>query len=555
MAAVAAAAAAPASEEEKEIEKPDMNVKKPDEAEFNAALEAVQARLDAHQKRIAEIKETFDARENVRNASSSESGQARARLNELRSQAKALSNERNAIYTEISEQEDARKARNAAVTDLRKATPWASVEEIDRAIKEKELYQETHSLSLVQIKKLMAEIKEMQQAKPRVKELNDATEQLKRDKEAQNVLYARLKEKGTEVNGVRELERKAAEEYERIRKKEEGNRSDVPALLKERDEAKKGIVACREESRRLRDEHNAQKRAYLESQRLMKRWQLQERKKEWEAREAERAARRKEREAEEAKRVPWEEETALCDQLIVYLGRYTVALPKPADDAAPNGAAIAAGASAGVGRKGRIEEDYFVGGKVKAKKGKKAVDPTSVKVSHTPEVFASFDKLALAPPLLAGDCAAAVEALRAKKAWFKTAPPKAELRRQEEEAKKAAAAAEAAAAEAAKVAEAAAKRAEEEVREAEETERRATQEAADAAKAAAADGGKEKGGAAAAEKPASSQEGAKPAPVTEPEAAAKPASTSAGVTNGKGGCTLSISPISDKGVLVSISTQ
>jgi uncharacterized coiled-coil DUF342 family protein len=471
------AAAAPAAEEEKEIPKPDMSaVKKPDEAEFNASIEAAQARLDGYHKRIQEIKESLDSRENLRNASSSETGQARARLNELRAQARALANERNAIYNSINEQEDLRKARNEKLTELKKAVgPHNSIEEIDEAIKKKEYAQQTESLPLNQVKKLMAEIKDMQASKPRVKEVHEINEMLKRDKEVQNVLYAKLKEKSAEMNAMRDLERKQAEEVDRIRKKEEGNRSDVPSLMKERDECKKGIGATREEMKKLRDEFNAAKKVYFDAQRLLKRWQLQERHKEWQAREADRAARRKEREAEEATRVPWEEEMALCDQLVTYVSRYVPA-SKPAGDA-PNGTASAPTATVG-GRKGKLEEDYFVGAKAKSKgKGKKVQEPGSLKVSHTPEVFASFDKLQLRPPLVAGECAAAIEQLKAKKEWFKTAPPKAELKKAEEAKRAAAAAAE----EAAKKAEEEAAKAEQEMREAEAEERRAAKEAEDAA--------------------------------------------------------------------------
>jgi chromosome segregation ATPase len=160
--APAPAGAPAAAEEEKEIPKPDMNVKQPDEEEFAASVSEVQVRLDGHHKRIAEIKAVLDARENVKNASSGESGQARSRLQELRTQSRALSGERNAIYQEISEQEDLRKLRTASMAELKKAIPYSSVEDIDRAIKEKEHYQETNALPLNAIKKLMAEVKEMQ---------------------------------------------------------------------------------------------------------------------------------------------------------------------------------------------------------------------------------------------------------------------------------------------------------------------------------------------------------------------------------------------------------
>jgi hypothetical protein len=443
------AAGAPAAEDEKEIPKPEMTAKRPDEAEFTAAVEAAQARMDGYHKRIAEIKESLNSREQVRNASSSESGQAKARLQELRGQARAVATERNAIYNSISEQEDLRKARTAALSDLKKAVPYASVEEIERAMKEKEHYQETNALKLNEVKKVMAELKEMQAAKPRVKELHELGEQLKRDKELQNVLYANLKEKTAEMNSVRDLERKQSDDVDKIRKKEEGNRSDVPGLVKECDECKRQIGSCREEMKKLRDEFNTAKKLYFDQQRLLKRWQMQERKKEWLAREAERSARRKDRETEEAARVPWEDEMALVDQLLVYVARYLPAA-KPEPSAAPSAAAF-------VGRK-PVEEDYFVGAKAKAKKGKKAPEAATLKVTHTPEVFASFDKLQLRPPMLAGDCADAIVQLKAKKEYFKTAPPKAELKRREDEARRAAAAVEEAA-----------KKAEDEAREAEES--------------------------------------------------------------------------------------
>ncbi|KAJ1640881.1 hypothetical protein T492DRAFT_926793 [Pavlovales sp. CCMP2436] len=558
--AAEAPAGAPASEEKEEVEipKPDMNVKQPDEEEFTAAVEAVQARLDGHHKRIAEIKAVLDARENVKNASSGESGQARARLQELRAQSRALSGERNAIYQEISEQEDLRKLRIASMAELRKAIPYSSVEEIDRAIKEKEHYQETNALPLNAIKKLMAEVKEMQASKPRVKELHLVTEQLKLDKETQNTLYAKLKEKTTEVNGVRDIERKASEEVERIRKKTEGSRSDVPGMIKERDESKKLISSCHDELKKLRDENFKGKKAFSQAQYLMKRWMNQERQKEWKARETERDDRRKARQAEEALRVPYEDEMALCDQLVAYMGRYVVAEKVVvAVVAAPEPVAVATAGVVVVNKKGLAEEDFYVGKKVAKKKGKKPTDAATIKVSHTPEVFASFGKLQLRAPIVAGECAEAIELIKAKKEWFKTAPPKSEIKKLEDDAKRAAAvAAEAMAAEAAKAAEAAAAAAaaEEELAAvaaaaaaaAVATEEMAAKAAAVAAEAAAAKAAKSAAEAKASQ-PAPAAKAAPivaPAPVAAKEVVSAPAST--------GGCTLSISPISDTGVLVSI---
>ena len=140
---------------------------------------------------------------------------------------------------------------------------------------------------------------------------------------------------------------------------------------------------------------------------------------------------KKRRDEEEAKRDPWEEEKAICEQLISWVGRY---LPKKVEEEKKEDAPIDVPKGAklhrGKGTNDGEEEDPYAGlikKKSKRKGGKDAAapeKPKAMKIALGPEDFAIFEKLGFKAPSTTEDCPKLYDELLEKKEWLKTAPPK-----------------------------------------------------------------------------------------------------------------------------------
>jgi hypothetical protein len=152
------------------------------------------------------------------------------------------------------------------------------------------------------------------------------------------------------------------------------------------------------------------------------------------AKQAEWDVYKKQLEEEEAKRDPWEEEKAICEQLIVWVQRQ---LPKDNGPAVEK-AEIDHGAFKVM--KKDDDEEMFAGlGKKKGKNkkgsaaaaGAAALPPKSQKMKHSFDDLAIWKKLSIEAPQETGVLPAMLETLRAKQEWLKTAPPKPKKEKKE----------------------------------------------------------------------------------------------------------------------------
>merc|ERR1719152_983382 len=115
----------------------------------------------------------------------------------------------------------------------------------------------------------------------------------------------------------------------------------------------------------------------------------------------------------------------LCEQLTVYLSRFTETKAAPAPEAAPEAEAPS---GARILKRDTEELDVMYTGTGKGKKAKgskKAKKPANL--NHSFDILSSFAKCKVTPPLVAEGAAAAAEALAERKAVFeKRAKEKAE---------------------------------------------------------------------------------------------------------------------------------
>jgi hypothetical protein len=416
--------------EEKVILKP---VPRPDEEAHKSKIEAINEDIATRQSRLTAIKESLESRES-RRGDAPEVALAKANYNDAKGRARMLQQEKRNIYDQISAADELKKQQQDLTQRLKSQLSLFSVDEIDSKIKNLEHLQQTSSLAIKEDKKIMEDIKRLRASKPFVRQYHEAVEGLKGVRDHHGALYTQLKAKNVDLEAAKVEEERWKADLEAAKAKEDLKRADIPGLFKERDALKKEVADLREEQRKLRDEINERRKEfalYLKQQKDLKHKEFLERKAQ---RQAEYEAQKKLFEEEEAKRDPWEEEKAVCEQLIGYVEKY---LPKkeqaPADEAKV--VDLPAGAKA-VKRGGDDDDDPFAC-LIKKKKGKGkgkgggagASGPAesktkTMKLSHSVEDFALWDKLGFRPPSSTDECPELHTRLLEKREWLKTAPPK-----------------------------------------------------------------------------------------------------------------------------------
>ena len=434
-----APAAEPASE--KEIVSLDKlkPVPKPDENELKEKIEDVNGKISALQTRLTSIKDVLDSREQSR-GDSHEVAVAKKRLNDSKSETRRLSQEKRNIYDQISAADDLKKQQQDLTQRLKSQLTLFSVEEIERKIKVLEHQQQTTSLSVKEEKKILEEIKKLASNKPMIQQYNEAKESLEGVREHHSTLYAQLKAKAAELNVVKEEEEKLREEVEAAKAKDDAKRADIPSLFKERDEVRKKMSEFRDQLKKLRDDFNDKRREWQTYQRAVRDAKQKEYKERQAARQAEYELQKKLYEEEEAKRDPWEEEKVICEQLILFVEKL---LPKKEEvKEVAKEAEIPEGAK--VVKKASLDDDDIYGGLVKKKSKRKGgggggnaaaaapAAPKAIKLKHSPEDFALWDKLGFKAPMSSEECPNLHVELLAKREWLKTAPPKPKKKPKEE---------------------------------------------------------------------------------------------------------------------------
>jgi len=426
-AAAPADAEAAAPKAEKEESKELKRVNKPDETAMKEKISVVEEKMGKLTEKLSSIKEQLDKNDSSRPDANSDLGKAKAAFNNAKSESRRLQQEKRNIYDQISAADELRQQQQDLVTRLRGELQVFSVDEIERKIKQLEYKQSTTSLTVKEDKAIMEEIKKLSAGKPKIQSFKEAQDSLTGIKEHHNTLYVSLKAKSSELTAAKEHEDKFKVTLDEVRAKEDAKKPDMPKLFKERDELRKQVTEHRDAIRKIQAEFNEERKAWFAFQkedRDRKQKEYLERKA---AKQAEWDAWKKLQEEEEAKRDPWEEEKALCEQLIGWTEKK---MPKKEEVVAEVKIDHLDGKTP-LKKANLDDEDPFAGlGKKKGKNKKKGVptatDETakSMKLKLSFEDMALWKKLDIEAPKEMSEMPTIMEALLAKKEWLKTAPPK-----------------------------------------------------------------------------------------------------------------------------------
>mmetsp|Transcript_20599 Transcript_20599/g.25279 ORF Transcript_20599/g.25279 Transcript_20599/m.25279 type:complete len:562 (-) Transcript_20599:518-2203(-) len=417
-------------EEMFDLTKPIPRVERPSKENNEAAIQS-------HQDKINQLKEKRNVIQNdiqtlnASNKLNSEISQLRDKLSQLKSKKGITINEKKGIRKRLEttrqSEDKAKNEKKAVKKDLR----YSSLEDIDKEIKRLNRKQETTSMTLQEEKKLIKEIETLQASKATVKSVKGKDGDIDNLVQSRKQIQGELKSKDVEIDAVQVDIDAAQKIMDTLNKNNTENRDARDKLYASRDEIKRQQDLEYNCIKDLRNDFRAANDVYYSHQRAIKAQQKLQYDEEKKQRAEEDAIYKKKLEEEEMKKIPYEEEQALCEYLANYL--QTTYLDKnnklSSNESEKKDSVIA------------VKDDPFKGmmafnkktdeiflkmgsGKKprerKAKKEKKADRQTPFRLNV--DSFEQFGLVSLAPPLTLGDVEASVEALKEKKKWYSEQP-------------------------------------------------------------------------------------------------------------------------------------
>lgn len=298
-------------------------LKKPDPATHEAAVKELdeiigrlQVKLDDFRAQIQAKREGGTIQE-AKMSSKAYLDQLFSNRNEWNVEAGRLRAERNALFAKVDE---LREEQDRAKPRIR----FFDQNEISNHIRGLQEKQEHTSLTLNEEKRLVAEIKELEQSKPIVAQYHERKLQLDKYQEELRTLKARLTEISAKSDDatqkINEIKSQLADSIEK-------HKSEIPILVEQRRDLENKINEYREKKTQLIKTFNTEDRAYNEQQRLIKhiKFVTDLKKKLVEQEERRKFAQEREKEEQDNKPHPYGAEIAQCDGFITYL---TSLLPK-----------------------------------------------------------------------------------------------------------------------------------------------------------------------------------------------------------------------------------
>jgi len=412
-----------ADAEPKEVVKCD----RPNKEEFEAKVQTLESEIHELNDKLAKIDGNITTTKASSGGQMDELQVARDQMKVLRTRKDGIMRERQEILDQRNAAKESLDKKITSGRALRAELKYNSLEEIEKQIAELEHRQQMTSMTLQAEKKLLKEIDTLKLSKKAVAQLSSQQEAISGERAASQDINATLTEKSKELDAVKkEIEDQKAV-LESLNGENSERKSALPSLFKEKDGVRSEKQAKVEEIKALRADYRKAENDFRNYQREVRKQRAESRKAEDDAYKIEKEKKKKEWEEEEAKKIPYEEEMALCDYLVnflstTYLGESTATAAAPVEEEKLvtefEGLALQAG------KKKFTEEDDFCNlgmGKKKALR-KKGGAKKAGKLVLAVDTFEHFSMVSVEPPTSRDAVAGVVDALKAKKIWFGTQP-------------------------------------------------------------------------------------------------------------------------------------
>lgn len=419
--------AAPADTSESAKAPPRPRIKmlpKPDDSEVKAQTSKLNEGIQAHKKRIEEIKETINNKQNGRQGRSSEQQGIRTRLVELKTQFQGELNMKQQIRAELENATRARDSLRAQLREMKGKLEYMTVDKIDEQLRRLDHRMAHSSQSLQEEKKTLDDMKRLRASRSTVQQYNDRFEKLSSDDEGRTAIVQRLQQADAQLNNIKAEEEQLRSQLGEMRSKEAEQKSDIPELIQEREDCRAVVNELYAKIKDLRADFKVKQDEYYERQREFKQQQQEEQaerrarqQQEWEERQAERKARQAEMAGE-----PFDKEVTLCEQLTSYLTKFK---PATRNSTASTSAAAVDIPGMQVFKKKDVENAYAgLEKKGKGKKGKGAAakaessQPEDKKLMHSLDMLGAFATLKVEVPLTTSKVEETLTAIQGRKEYY-----------------------------------------------------------------------------------------------------------------------------------------
>lgn len=402
---------------------------KPDDSEVKAQTSKLNDEIQAQKKRIDEIRDIINNKQNGRQGQSGEQQGLKNRLVELKTQFQGELNMKQQIRAELENATRARNSLRAQLREMKGKLEYMTVEKIDEQLRRLDHRMAHSSQSLQEEKKTLDDMKRLKASRSTVQQYNDRFEKLSSDDEGCSAILQRLQQSDAQLNNIKLEEEKLRGQLADMRNKEAEQRSDIPGLIQERDDCRDVINELYAKIKAIRADFNEKKDEYFARQREFRQQQQEEQaerrakqQQEWEERQAERKARQAEMAGE-----PFDKEVTLCEQLTSYLTRFK---PTAQNAAAATTAATVEMPGMQVFKKKEVENAYAgLEKKSKGKKGKgkgqagvergtEGPQQEDKKLMHSLDMLGAFATLKVEVPLTTSKVEETLTAIQERKEYY-----------------------------------------------------------------------------------------------------------------------------------------
>jgi uncharacterized coiled-coil DUF342 family protein len=387
------------------------------------AVEAIKEARAKVQEKIDEAMADPDGKSGIQSA--------RTKFNDLRTQKNALIEQKKAMRADM---DKVRSQTDKLIKDKKdtrsNVKEFDTLEKIEAEIAKLKKMQETTTMTLNQEKKLLKDMDGLQASKKFVSQLKDKDGALDNAKEQRKSIFEQIAAKDKEIDILsKELDEVMAGMKEH-NEKDTQKREAIQGLFQERDVFKQQMSDKLKEKDSIRDIFREQNNGWFNFQRAIraqKKMQYEDEKRE---REEEKTAYLAKIQAEEDKKIPYEEEQALCEFLAGYLER--TYLKKNTTEDKEKDAKVDVievkddpfAAFKPVTKNEGEDAEYFGKGKSKKKRNRqsKKQDAGAGPFTLSVDAFEQFGLVNLSPPINVDQVEKSVKDLREKKEWYKDQP-------------------------------------------------------------------------------------------------------------------------------------
>ncbi len=381
----------------------------------------------------------IDALFSVQSGDQDKIAEAQNVVTQLKAKQRYTRAELNAIQSEREANKSALDQLYKLKKKVRSEVGHTSIAGIDEAINKLKIQQNTTNLTIPEEKKLLKDISALKEHRKVIQSLSEQEAAMQETIEKNNNARGISDRKRAELQGLSDTIQEQLGVVTSMKGSRDKSR-EVQTKKNKRTEIHNCIVEKKEERNKLRTEFKAASDTYFMNVREHRRLKDIIRKLEDEMFRAEQEERRLAFEAEEAKKIPYEEEMALCDHLVAYLetnflnktakgGGSKTEAEKPTiqEDDEYEGKVLVI--------KKHVTEDFLPGRKGGKKhrsgKGKggggdggigKKKSNRSDAIVHSLDTVDSFTMVSVEAPINKDAVPETIDALRAKKVWYSEQP-------------------------------------------------------------------------------------------------------------------------------------